>query len=448
MTLPRPSTRAAAYARRAIVLLTLLAAATVLPAQEREAARLHAQNLYWSKQFGDARAAYTAAIARYPDDIWLRIDYARMLAELGDLTQARTLSRRTLQLAPKRPLALRQLAEIAAATAPWISAGGDLASDNQPLVRTDLELKGGFTLTPNLWLTGQASIGQLRSADSLEHGITTISAAASHYAAALRLETELAAGIFTHANAASTEWTGRARIGLRLPRHLTLRAIAQRDPYLYTVASARTLVMTQTGTALVALATPNGWLGEAALQRVSFPDDNSVSNRWGWLMLPLRWTAQTKLRAGYGISFENAEESRWVAADPNRSVPANDPTFIAPGVYAPYFTPSRLVTHSLLLALEQRAGRSTMRLGGSYGVYATDLAPLLRAPAAAQPGNPRALNREFVARQFTPWTVRGGLEFAPSSNVTVGLSGTVLRTVFYTQGSARAVLTYRFARTP
>jgi tetratricopeptide (TPR) repeat protein len=446
--------------------------------QDREAARLLAQTLYWVKRNDDARSVYAGALARHPDDAWLRLEYAQMLAELGErrrardllqplegnaeinlyadallgaiaywdgnFTKARRLLRSTLRRDSTQADARRQLGEIAVATAPWISAGGDLGADNQPYQRQEANVTSGFTLTPNLWLFGQAATGQLESADALTLGVTRASAGAAHYAAAIRLETEVVAGVFHRGAGTDAEWTGRARIGIRLPRHLTVRAIAQRDPYLATLASVRTPVMTRTGTALVALATPRGWLGEAALQRVTFPDANVVRNTYVWFLAPLRWTERTKLQAGYGLALEDADESRWVLADPNQAVPPGGAT-VAPGVYDPYFTPAQIVVHSVLAAIEQKMGRATMRLGGSYGAYATDLVPVLLASPVAQPGNPSAVTRQFAPRQFTPWTLRGGFDFSPTSDLTFGVSGNVLHTVFFTETSARAVITYRLA---
>ena len=56
-----------------------------------EAEWLYAQTLYWLKDYDRARIAYAAALAHHPNEEGLRLDYARVLADTGDLRGARLL---------------------------------------------------------------------------------------------------------------------------------------------------------------------------------------------------------------------------------------------------------------------------------------------------------------------------------------------------------------------
>jgi cytochrome c-type biogenesis protein CcmH/NrfG len=47
---------------------------------DAQAIRLLAQTLYWLKQFDHARSMYDTALTRHPDNVAIRLEYARMLA--------------------------------------------------------------------------------------------------------------------------------------------------------------------------------------------------------------------------------------------------------------------------------------------------------------------------------------------------------------------------------
>ena len=446
--------------------------------EDREAVRLLAQTLYWLHRRDDARRVYENALLRQVDDAALRLAYGRMLLETGDprrarevveplehdpvtrphadallgtmaywegdFTTARRLLRSALEGDSAQEEARRQLGEIAAVGAPWFAMSGNTRTDNQRLTRLDIQVAGGVSLTPLLSLLARAGVGRFHSGDSVSLTIGSAEAGFSHYAPAARLETEASAGVLQRGASGGSAWTGRARVGFRFPRHVTLSVAVQREPYFYTIASIRTPVMTRTATALAVLSSPRGWLGEAAVQQTRYPDANTLRTTYAWLLAPLVRSGGARLQVGYGATVQDAAQSRFVLANTNQPNPPGNPLFVAEGKYDPYFTPANLAVHSLLAAMELRAGRATLRAGGSYGMRASDNAPVFVAPVIMNPGNPNAVERRFVSRSFSPWTVRAGVDVAPSADLKLGFSGESVRTVFYTATTARAWLSYQF----
>src|SRR5262245_49284011 len=67
-----------------------------------EAARLLAQTLYWLKDFSGARSLYEAEVVRHPEDVTLRVQFGRMLAETGDRRRAREVLTPLLQASAVR----------------------------------------------------------------------------------------------------------------------------------------------------------------------------------------------------------------------------------------------------------------------------------------------------------------------------------------------------------
>jgi uncharacterized protein (TIGR02996 family) len=443
-----------------------------------EAARLLAQTLYWLKDIPGARAAYETALVRHPEDTTLRLQYARMLAETGeharargllapllgisatraeaetlmgmlaywegDLSGARNLFIGALQANPNQEEARRQLREILASTAPWfrVSSGG--WHDNQPLNRLALGVEAGWFATPLTQLTVRAQPTRYWT-DGLTDTIGAAEVVLANYAPAARLETELAAGAVRRSQGGDPwDWTGRAALGLRLPKHVTLRIRFERTPYFYTTSSLTTPVMVDTMAALLHFGDVRGWLGEAAYDHQRYPDHNTIQTAYGWLLAPLVHRTPVEIQAGYAFADSNADSSRFVLAQPIQPFLPTDPRFNLAGVYSPYFTPIHQVTHSALAAFTLRPARkATFRVDGSYAVRATDDAPFF-----AVSGGQSLLNT--FPRKFSPWNVRASLTITLHEGLTLEPTGEMGRTAFYSWGAAGLQLTYHFpaAATP
>jgi tetratricopeptide (TPR) repeat protein len=436
-----------------------------------EAARLRAQTLYWLKELGRARASYAAALERHPNDERLRVDYARMLAETGDrrgakalleplrlrgqasahadallgtilywdgdLTGAKQLFLDALRKDPAQREAARQLHEIQTISAPWLRLTPTIWHDDQPLDRTGIAIEAGWFLSPLLSVSVRSQ--PERVSTGVAQTFWNNEVEVSHFAPATRLETLLAAGAFRRPGAQDGfDWTGRAALGLRAGAGVTLRGRLERAAYLHTVSSLESPVMTRTASGMVQWTHPSGWLGEAAVQRQSFPDGNLVRSAHAWLLAPLVHGAQGRLQAGYAVAGADADEDRFVLARPEQPFSPIDPRFDLAGVYRPYYTPARMVSHSAIAAFT--AGKTTgpvLRGGGSYGFRAREDATVFQAAG-----------EQVVAvigrRSYTPWTIRGSLEIPASSSLALTVSGETGRTAFYRWTTARFQVVYRF----
>jgi hypothetical protein len=442
-----------------------------------EAARLLAQTLYWLKDIEGARAAYENAMHRHPEDTSLRLQFARMLVETrsssrarellsalvavpavqadadtllgtlayweGDLTSASQFFVAALRTNPAQEDAKRQLNEIRAITAPWIRVSSDARHDDQPLNRTSVRVEGGWFATPLTRISVAIQPMRYSLAPTTTRTLATGEARVSHYAPAWRLETEAGAGgIRRDTTQPAFDWTARVAAGLRLAHHVTLRGRVERTPYLYTSSSLDIPVMMQAVAAVVHLEDPRGWLGEGAYQWQRYPDDNAARSTYAWLMAPIVNRRVARLQAGYAVAAENADSSRFALAHSTQPFPPGDPRFRLDGRYVPYYTADHLVSHSLIAALTAGSNRSpVVRVGGSYGVRATDRAPGFVVAAG------RILSTT-AARRFTPVNAHGALEVPFRSRLVLEATGEIGRTVFYTWRTVGVGLTYRFPVSP
>ena len=435
-----------------------------------DAARLLAQTLYWMKDFAGARAEYDTALRRHPDDSTLRLQYARMLFETGATHRARELltplptapstraQAETLLGAmafaagdlnaahdqwsaaladdPDAHEARQRLEALETATAPWIRIGGAAWHDDQPLDRAGAELEAGWYPAPLTSIAGHAESagysvgGSRRTIDSA--GISV-----KNFAPALRLESELAIGAISNPPASGGwEWTGTAVAGVRLPAHVTVSARVERSRYLYTTASIDLPLMVRAAAAIAHL-DHHGWLGEAAIERQHYPDENTIRTKYAWLLAPVVRRRGATVQAGYAFSTADAAESRFVLVNPVQPYAPNDPRFDASGRYVPYYTPGNVVTHAAIGSIAAGSARATLHLSGSYGFRATDDAPFASAGVGAGADS-------TVRRTFTPWDARASLSIAAGRRATLDPGVTFGHTAFYSWATAVLRVTVRF----
>ena len=437
-----------------------------------DAARLLAQTLYWMRDVEGARKAYEAALARHTDDEHLRIDYARMLTEIdarrsardvlepiaatsaradvqsllgtlaywdGDFTTAARLFERTLQIDPAHAEAARQLREIRRATAPWLRVSPAYFDDDQPLSRATVAAEAAVSLTP-LTSLRLACAATRHSSASASRRTWTADAGVRHYAPRARVELELAAGVRGGlvTDAPAFRWTGRAALGVRLPDGLTITGRIERAPYLVTASSLEADVYTDTATAELSWTSRRGWMARAALSEGRYPDRNRVHVRYAWALAPIVRSTGADVRAGYAVAWEDADETRFVLADPMQPVGPADPSVETRGRYAPYYTPENVLRHSVTAAVTSRAGsRGTLRLGGSLPLHATEDAPQLLSANGT-------IVRTFATREFHPWEVRGSLDLRLAEATTLGFSAEAGKGAFYRWSTAGVHVTFRF----
>ena len=427
---------------------------------DAEVARLLAQTLYWLHDVDGARAVYEAALLRRPSDSSTGLAYGRMLMETGASARARALltplssatSARTraeactllgtlaywqgdftaakrffleaLRSQPAQEDARRQLREILLVSAPWLHVSPSVFHDDQPLGRVSAVFEAGWFATPLVPISVRVEPMRYLSGGETRRfwmGEATI----GHYAPARHIETEAAGGLFHVAEAPERQlhWNARAMVGVRLPQHVTVRARVDRAPYLHTVASIDRPFVTNGTAAELHWNDPRGWTGQAAYRRQWYPDGNVARSAHAWVLAPIAHGRSADLRVGYAFSADHARESRFVSALLTQPPLSGDAGSVVAGRYDPYYTPAHRVTHSAIAGVTLRASaHATLRLGGAYAVRA----------------------REEMAHEESPWNVRGSLEFAPTDDLSVSLSGETGRAAFYRWAVGGLSVTYRF----
>ena len=442
-----------------------------------DAARLLAQTLYWLGERAEARALYEAALVRHPGDTAVRLEYGRMLVDLLDARRARTLllpltasgtarasaatllgtldywtgnlsgAMSWLETALDADSARRDtrelLREIAGLTAPWLRVSVSGRRDDQPLREQRGEVEVGWFPVPEWSLAVRAAPSRFPADAITTREALDLSARARGFVPAMRLRLEGEGGVYRRSWARSGDWTGRGAAALGLGRSFALGASLHRAPYLHTQSSLRSAVMSTAIGANLRLDSPRGWLGELAIQREDFPDDNTISTAFGWILAPLVHGPRGHLLAGYSLSMQDSRESRFVLVDTTPSLPPGRPQAELRGRYDPYFTPDQLTAHAVIASLMMRPSRATaLRLGGSYGVRAHDRAPVfLSVPSVPPQGE--GVVRASYARTYTPWDIRASFEAGAPGGSSLRITGAHNHTIFYSASSLAVAVTLR-----
>lgn len=411
---------------------------------------LLAQHRYWSGDNAGARQAYEEALVRYPADGELRAAYARFLLEngrqraavellaplgsdhaeaevirgiaalwSGSLVSAARHFKNALRVEPEHEEAASSLATIREGARSWIRMGAERGTDTQPLTRSGVSAEAGVFVTPLQSLFVEVSHDR-HAANETIVPVTRASANTRGFWPALNLETELGAGLAARTD--SSVWTARADAGLRLPYGLRLGSRWERAPYLYTVAAVENMVATNGLQASVSL-DRGGWIGEAAVGRESFPDDNSKSLAYAWLMAPLLQNHRVTIQAGYAYNYQNTDEHRFTPVLAGAPRPGQPPEW--EGRYDPYYTPLNVQTHDLTGSIRLRpANGLTVHANGSYTVVGSEQAPFVyvagRAPAT-----------DLYEHDIHPWNVTGSIAAAVHRDLSIHLEWSHMAKTWY-----------------
>ena len=434
-----------------------------------DAIRMLAQTLYWVKDMRAARALYDSGLVLHPVDTALRIQYGRMLMETGDPAQSKSILDPLVTGSPPNPQALellgtiaywqgdltsarrsfeqaivgdtslvdarRQLNEIRALTATWIRTTAHGSTDDQPVKGAGAEIEAGYYINPlwalvararSLFLSEDASTSPSASSTNLNVFSGSIGVAGSVPSSSVSISVD--GGLFSRSNPSKLDWTAKGTLGAKLGSFARAGVRAERAPYLYTEASLRTHVMTNSIGAELDV-DRRGWIGKAAFDVLRYPDDNSTSTAYAWAMAPLVRTAGATLQAGYSASYQNALQLRFV----RNSVDSG-------GHYDPYYTPQNLFVNSVIGAFTASGANGLVaRLGGSYGFHAREDAPTF----AIAPSGSMVLGS--FNRSFHPWSARASLEktMTPRSVLSAHIDHS--KTAFYHVTNAVIELTWRLA---
>lgn len=348
---------------RWVVVAVLVAMARFAEADDLQ----RAQELAWARKFAESAALYRQILATQPASGDAQLGLARVLmwqghyaeaialfAKLtsiealegrataeywsGDYRAAARHFRSVLMLDPTRELARKSLVEISSTSAPSQSITVAGSSDDQPVDFVRTEVAATFFSDPLTRWT--AAAGRYRADAERGSSGTYVSIANETKVKTLTMSVRL--GMFAFPDGAHRP------VGYAAVRRGPLTLRFERQPELASAPSFRRHVSSTT-TAL-RWERDQPWIAAAEVSSRQYSDDNRGYAVTGYVLVPLRRNGWT-LWSGGSIALRDTEH----------------PRFTLEGRYDPYWTPDDLREGRLVVSLERKMPRASLKLHGDAG---------------------------------------------------------------------------------
>jgi len=437
---------------------------------------LHALVLYWMQSFDRSTALYEKAINLFPQPSSLYLDYARVLYGLnklskasklldtyrqydsanaeaqimtaymklwnGRLAQAGSIAKDLLKKYPTNTEATDIVSKINNWTIPYVKAGTQIISDDQPLKGNEFYAEGGVYKS---WLfapTAQASIYHYSAGDSSFHSMWLQLSNAIQVTMKTRLK--LKAGVFAQ-NGNGSSFAGGASLSQQIAHHFSLEAAYDRRPYQYTITSVKHMVMENLTSFGLNYNRNDKWFGKAGYDLYKYADGNKANVEYLWLLAPVVSLPHFSFSAGYAFRHADALKSTFTSKESLTEIINNWPPVngIA-GYYDPYFTPENQVAHSALINIKVRPFKKVQFSSGlniAFSARADN--PYLYVDSH---DNGLFINSGFAKVSYTPTIWTNELMVAASNKLSIVANYTYDKLLYYKGHRAGIELKYAFLK--
>ncbi|MBL0049911.1 MAG: hypothetical protein IPP32_17650 [Bacteroidetes bacterium] len=357
------------------------------------AVRLHAQILYWMKDYSAALNLCSSYLKNNPEWHFLKLDYARMLYELQQWKKAKVvlieyqvagnsnieaknmlatiaywqgktktsekLFNAVLNYYPTNEWAKNYLNEIKNAKAPYAKLTSCYSSDTQPMSALHAGIETGVyrshLLAPKFTMEWQ-------KADSGNSSATGYSSEISNkfFFSGIKTEIQLSAGIVTPLATNSIHGIGTIEVKNQFHKNFSISLCVARKNYQYTLSNFSTAIMYTDYAATISFFKEKIGSGKTAYTFQQFDDNNSVQQYYAWLLSPALRLSKFEFYLGYNFNYSSSQYNRYnLTTTPLQAIVQFDESGKIPAAYSPYFTPQNQQIHSLLANVIFTTGKKT-----------------------------------------------------------------------------------------
>lgn len=432
---------------------------------------LHAQVLYWMKRFDASLRTFEKAVAAFPEQKELVLDYGRTLFNLGkysksrevltgyllsdaqheeanvllayaelwngQLSKAKWRSQELLQHHPGNAEAKKIADQVKLYSAPFFQLSSTVYSDDQPLIGSVQRISSGWFQSRFFSPQLDISYSNIKASDT-SHSFFSLSAANSMRLNYSKTIFYFAAGIF---NANETLLTGKLGIEQKLGQAFSVQASLERSPYLYTAASVVSPFLLNLYTTSIGIDSRK-FNAKAGYQVQQFDDENRVTTVYSWMLLPLLKKEKVQIHTGYAFSFANSDYNQFRSKKGVQQLasPGNINKQVD-GVYDPYFTPQNQIVHSILSSLKISMGSAvSFSARGSLGLFAQADNPVLTVKNI---NSQYTIQKTFAVQRYTPAEVVTELSGNARKRLKLSASYKFNSLFFYTLHSGEFGLKYQ-----
>lgn len=435
--------------------------------------QLLASNYYWKGDLLKADSTYNSAIERFEDNQSLKLDYARMLYELGKYNHAKVIlddyhqrnpenvevleyigyinywwGRKTealeyfnaiLRLYPNNQTALDMVSAINHEKRPYLLAGYNYEFDTQPMQSGNASIEVGKHYT--------ALLNPTLKLDWLHFNADNTTTQTPWFQVSntmnfLKNKTHLNTTVgFLQQVDNQTQVSGLIELDQDITRHFSVKASIESAPYFYTSSSLLTPVMYNSANLSLLWTDPNGFNAQAFVGRQFFKDSNQIDNYYVWALSPGFGWEKWRFNLGYSYSYSNSNVNNFNSTKTLDEAKADYPSEIE-GVYAPYFTPIHQNIHTILATVSFNQNKKfEWKLKSSVGVYAYADIPYLFLDNT---DGKLFFNSGFDTQYLTPYEFELNAIYNINSNTSLNLKITTTENFFYHNNKFSIALKHTF----
>ena len=441
-----------------------------------DAVWLNAQTNTWLTNYTQADTLYKIALKIQPKNGAVQMDYIRMLLYMGKFSMAEKLLdsldgsgsgntgfsvlRARMHFwagAPDKALAIlgkvleadagnteanEMLEEIRQARALRVSLNGSYLLDNQPYEAYYSNLKVEQYRNKYLDLYLVASQYNFVQPNTTDAQWATLNN--KMFFPAAKLHINYGGGMVKFPTTGYTDWTANVGLVEQFAPHFNLELNGERSPYLDTRRSIDSSLSVTRFSGKLNFQ-KREWSAQLTYLNSSFKDNNTINTAYAWLMVPV-WISQiSKLHLGYSIAYANADKNSYRPSKTLSQVLSEyNSSYKIAGMYDPYFTPSEMLSNSLLFSFNLDITKAvSFSLSGDVGTATTSNPYLSLARDSAGPVH---ITTAFLPDHFNPYSISTGINIHPGAMWQVTARYSYKSTYFFTSNYVSVGIEKGFGR--
>ena len=203
-------------------------------------------------------------------------------------------------------------------------------------------------------------------------------------------------------------------------------------PYQYTTISIDSLISFKEIGTKILIHIQETIQAEVSILKTSFKDGNSVQTLYSWLLFSIIKLDNFKAFAGYGFHYSDSKKNNFKSIRSLEYIVENfDSLEQIKGIYDPYFTPEKMISHAVLGQANWKPVRwFELKTTGKFGFSAKADNPYIFLDEL---NGQLFLHKAFFSQNFTPIETKIELVFSLSKKSNLTLSHSYFKSLFYSQ---------------
>lgn len=431
---------------------------------------------YWNGDVEASKKYYNSALKLDPNNFNIKLDYAKILFDLGDYKESIVLIKQYLandnssvdvqallikatfydgqvrsaqNLIEKLPKPVKSAAQIIElkkeiATFKALNIGASVAytNDDQPLETFTPRIKIGAQENQ---LVNWSIAGAFHnfSNDTLKTTAQTFQVGNLFHFNELKLDANVFLGATLLNSNDKDAIIGGVWLSKKINNAFALEVEASRNPYYYSIPSTQVLVTQDNLGAALVIKDLAKFTGKLQLQQQIYNDNNKINSISGWVLTPSLGKKNIQAKVGYSFDNTNSQTDNFRSVKSLNEVIQNYASSeVIAGVFDPYFTPnSQNIQNALLWLLIKPFKFVEINFTGSYALSATFENPVLFLNKNNV--NQTVFDKDFIKTNYKPANYRASITYDEHKSFSSALNYEYFKSAYYTANTFMLSLNFR-----